>query len=154
MVLGFVVWGPLFGGWLSGRYQRGMTEPPEGRIKEAEKQYWFEKWSRYNTETTWTIIDKVMDIARRLDKSPAQVSLNWLLNKPNVSCIILGASKVSHLTDNLGCTGWSLSREDMAALDAVSEVDKPYPYDFLDMGEKCLTESFPDKLLSRRVQIL
>jgi aryl-alcohol dehydrogenase-like predicted oxidoreductase len=134
--LGFVVWGPLFGGWLSGRYQRGMSKPPEGRIKEAEKQDWFEKWSRYNVETTWVIIDKVVEIAKRLDKSPAQVSLNWLLNKGNVSSIILGASKVLQLEDNLGCLGWSLSDEDMASLDAVSDIDKPYPYDFLEMAKK------------------
>jgi aryl-alcohol dehydrogenase-like predicted oxidoreductase len=134
--LGFVVWGPLFGGWLSGRYRRGMTEPPPGRIKEAEKHDWFEKWSAYNNETTWTIIDKVLEVADRLDKSPAQVSLNWLLNKSNVASIILGASKLSHLEDNLGCLGWSLSAEDMAALDEVSEINKPYPYDFLEMAKK------------------
>ncbi len=132
--LGFVVWGPLFGGWLSGRYRRGMTEPPEGRIKEAEKHDWFEKWSRYNREETWVIIDKVLEIAERLDKSPAQVSLNWLLNKPKVSSIILGASKIRHLEDNMGCTGWRLSDEDMAELDAASESEKPYPYDFLEMA--------------------
>ena len=131
--LGFVVWGPLFGGWLSGRYQRGMTEPPEGRIKEAEKEDWFEKWSRYNVESTWKVIDKLMEVAKRLDKSPAQVSLNWLLNKDNVTSIILGASKLSHLEDNLGCIGWSLNGKDMAALDEVSEIEKPYPYDFLEM---------------------
>jgi len=134
--LGFVVWGPLFGGWLSGRYHREMNKPPAGRIKEAEKHDWFEKWSRYNTETTWAIIDKVTEIARRLGKSPAQVSLNWLLNKSNVSSVILGASKINHLEDNLGCLGWSLGEEDMATLDAVSDTDKPYPYDFLEMAKK------------------
>jgi aryl-alcohol dehydrogenase-like predicted oxidoreductase len=131
--MGFVVWGPLFGGWLSGRYQRGMTEPPEGRIKEAEKQDWFEKWSRYNIESTWKVIDEVMELANRLNKSPAQVSLNWLLNKEHVTSVILGASKISHLEDNLGCLGWKLNEEDMKTLDAVSETDKPYPYDFLEM---------------------
>lgn len=131
--LGFVVWGPLFGGWLSGRYQRGMTEPPEGRIKEAEKQDWFEKWSRYNVETTWKIIDKLMEISARRGKSPAQVALNWLLNKKHVTSLILGASKLSHLEDNLGCIGWSLNLEDMTVLDEVSEIEKPYPYDFLEM---------------------
>ncbi len=134
--IGITVWGPLFGGWLSGRYQRGMTEPPEGRIKEAEKQDWFEKWSNYDNETTWTIIDRLMEVAKRLGKSPAQVSLNWLLGKPGVTSVILGASKISHLEDNLGCIGWSLSEEDMAALDEVSEPEKPYPYDFLEMAKK------------------
>ena len=133
--LGFVVWGPLFGGWLSGRYHRGMSEPPAGRIKEAEKQDWFEKWSRYNTETTWSIINGVTQIAQRLGKSPAQVSLNWLRNKSNVSSIILGASKISHLQDNLGCLSWNLSQEDMGALDGVSDTDKPYPYDFLELAK-------------------
>ncbi len=134
--LGVTVWGPLHGGWLSGRYQRGMSEPPEGRIKEAEKQDWFEKWSNYNNETNWNLIDKLMEVAEKVGKSPAQVSLNWLLNKPGVTSIILGASKIGHLEDNLGCVGWSLSLEDMAALDEVSEIDKPYPYDFLEMARK------------------
>ncbi|MBN1146726.1 MAG: aldo/keto reductase [Anaerolineales bacterium] len=133
--LGFVVWGPLFGGWLSGRYHRGMSEPPDGRIKDAEKHDWFEKWSRYNTGTTWAIIDRVIETARRLGKSPAQVSLNWLLNKSHVTSVILGASKISHLEDNLGCLGWSLDEEDMAALDSASNTDKPYPYDFLEMAK-------------------
>lgn len=132
--LGFVVWGPLMGGWLSGRYRRGMSEPPAGRIKEAEKQGWFEKWSRYNRKETWRTIDKVIEISERLGKSPAQVSLNWLLNKPQVSSVILGASKLSHLEDNLGCVGWNLNEEDMLALDNASEVETPYPYDFLKMA--------------------
>ena len=86
------------------------------------------------------------EIAKRLDKSPAQVSLNWLLSKSNVNSIILGASKVRHLEDNLGCLGWSLSEEDMASLDAVSDIDKPYPYDFLDMAKK-LIDKTDDKLV-------
>ena len=101
-----------------------------------EKYDRFEKWSRYNTETTWSIIDKVTEIAQRLDKSPAQISLNWLQNKSAVSSVILGASKINQLKDNLGCLGWSLSEEDMAMLDAVSDTDKPYPYDFLEMANK------------------
>jgi aryl-alcohol dehydrogenase-like predicted oxidoreductase len=134
--LGFTVWGPLLGGWLSGRYQRGMNEPGAGRVKDAEKYNRFEKWSRYNTETTWLIIDKVVKIARRLDKSPAQVSLNWLLNKKGISSVILGARKINQLKDNLGCLGWRLSEDDMAELDMVSDTDKPYPYDFIEMAKK------------------
>ena len=134
--LGFVVWGPLFGGWLSGRYRRGMSEPPAGRIKEAEKHDWFEKWSRYDTENTWSIIDKVIEIAERRGTSPAQVSLNWLLHKDNVSSVILGASKIEHLEDNLGCLSWRLDEDEMAALDEVSDTEKPYPYDFLEMAKK------------------
>ncbi len=133
--LGFTVWGPLLGGWLSGRYQRGMKEPGAGRVKDAEKFNRFEKWSRYNTELTWSIIDKVTEIAGRLDKSPAQVSLNWLLNKKGVSSVILGAREIDQLKDNLGCLGWRLSEDDMAELDRVSETDKPYPYDFIEMAK-------------------
>ena len=60
---GFTVWGPLLGGWLSGRYQRGMKEPGAGRVKDAEKFNRFEKWSRYNKESTWSIIDKVTEMS-------------------------------------------------------------------------------------------
>ncbi|XP_060083964.1 1-deoxyxylulose-5-phosphate synthase YajO-like [Ylistrum balloti] len=130
--IGFVVWGPLFGGWLSGRYQRGMTEAPEGRVREAEKHDWFEKWSKYNNETTWNIVDTVGTVAKKHSKSYAQVSLNWLSKQKAISSIILGASKIEHLKDNLACIGWDMDSEDEELLEKASSIELPYPYDFLE----------------------
>lgn len=134
--VGFVVWGPLFGGWLSGRYKRGMTAPPEGRVKEAEKHGWFEKWSRYNTEKTWQILDAVEKVAQRNNATHSQVSLQWLCEQRGIASIILGASKISHLQDNLGSIENSLSDEDCKILNTASAIELPYPYDFLAMGRE------------------
>jgi aryl-alcohol dehydrogenase-like predicted oxidoreductase len=131
--LALMVWGPLFGGWLSGRYKREMEEPPKGsRVEKAEKYNWFESWNNYNNEHTWSIIDKLFEISEKTGKSVAQVSLNWLLQKGDFIIPILGASKIKHLEDNLGCVGWSLTDKQVKELDEVSKVKLPYPYDFLE----------------------
>ncbi|WP_041402110.1 aldo/keto reductase [Salinispira pacifica] len=133
--MGFVAWGPLFGGWLSGRYTRDMSAPPRGsRVETAEEKGWFESWSRYNRESTWKVIDEVLEVARETGKSPAQVSLNWLLQKP-ITGPIIGASKIHHLEDNLDSAEWQLSAEHMARLDEISRPELPYPYDFLEMAK-------------------
>jgi aryl-alcohol dehydrogenase-like predicted oxidoreductase len=135
--LGVIPWSPLRGGWLSGKYRRGMKAPPEGtRIKKAEEEGWSESWSVYNTEHTWHVIDTLLEIAKETGKSAAQVALNWVLNQPGVTAPIIGARTMDQLTDNLGCSGWSLSEEQTARLDTASETALPYPYDFIARGQR------------------
>jgi len=130
--LGFICWSPLRGGWLSGKYRRGMTAPPEGtRVKAAEEHGWSEAWSIYNTEHTWNLIDELFAVAEALNKSAAQVALNWLLQRPGVTAPIIGARTMEHLEDNLGAVGWSLSDEQMDRLNQASDVRLPYPYGFI-----------------------
>ena len=130
--LGVIPWSPLRGGWLSGRYRRGMSAPPEGsRVDEASKQNWGEKWENYANEHTWNLLDTVFAIAEQTGKSVAQVALRWLLQKPGVTAPILGVRTMKHLEDNLGAASWSLSDEQMAALDTASATPLPYPYDFI-----------------------
>lgn len=130
--LGFMAWGPLLGGWLSGRYHRGMEAPPaSSRVEQAEKEGWFESWSHYANEHTWKITDALAQAARDTGKTPAQAALLWLMGKETVTCPIVGARKIRHLEDNLQTAGASLPAEIMASLDAVSQVPLPYPYDFL-----------------------
>lgn len=130
--LGLIVWSPLRGGWLSGKFRRGMTAPPDDtRIKTAEEQGWSEAWSTYNNERTWNIIDELLAVAEEIDKSPAQVALNWVLHRPGVTAPIVGARRMEHLEDNLGAAGWSLSDELMARLDEVTQPQLPYPYWFI-----------------------
>jgi len=130
--LGFICWSPLRGGWLSGKYHRGMTAPPEGtRVKAAEEHGWSEAWSVYNTEHTWNLIDELSAAAEDLNKSAAQVALNWLLQRPGVTAPIIGARTMEHLEDNLGAVGWSLSDEQMDRLNQASDLRLPYPYGFI-----------------------
>ncbi len=127
--LAILPWSPLRGGWLSGKYHRGMQAPPPGsRVDEASRQNWSEAWEKYNTEHTWRVLDTLYAIAQRIEKHPAQVALRWLLQKPGVTAPILGVRSLAHLETNLGATGWQLSPDDMAELDAVSPNDLPYPY--------------------------
>ena len=127
--VGIIPWSPLRGGWLSGKYQRGMDAPPEGtRVEEAEKQGWSESWRVYANERTWSIVDTVQSISAETSKSPAQIALNWLLQMPGVTAPIIGARNLKHLKDNLGSTGWSLTAEQMTKLNNVSRKPLPYPY--------------------------
>ena len=130
--VGVIPWSPLRGGWLSGKYQRGMSAPPAGtRIEEAGKQGWGESWDLYANERTWQVIDQVVAIATEVQKTSAQVALNWLLQKPVVTAPIIGARSISHLEDNLGATGWSLTAEQVTSLDHAGEIPLPYPYESL-----------------------
>ena len=131
--LGVIPWSPLRGGWLSGKYRRGMAAPPEeSRVQTAEANGWSERWSEYNTERTWRVVDALLAVAEQAGKSPAQVALNWLLCQPTVTAPIVGARTLAQLEDNLGATGWALTAEQFASLEAASRLDRPYPYDWLE----------------------
>jgi len=131
--VGVIPWSPLRGGWLSGKYRRGMSAPPAGtRIEDAEKKGWSERWSEYATERTWTVIDALLAVAAEVGKTPAQVALNWVLNHPGVTAPIIGVRTMTHLEDNLGAMGWTLSEEQTGRLNQASDVQKPYPYSLLN----------------------
>jgi len=130
--LGFICWSPLRGGWLTGKYRQDMAGPPEGtRVKAAEEHGWSEAWSIYNTEHTWNLLDALLAVAEDVNRSAAQVALNWLLQRPGVTAPIIGARTMEHLEDNLGAVGWSLSDEQMERLNQASDVRLPYPYGFI-----------------------
>jgi aryl-alcohol dehydrogenase-like predicted oxidoreductase len=127
--LGMICWSPLRGGWLSGRYRRGMAAPPEHtRVGAAEKHGWSEAWSVYDNEHTWSVLDVLFAVAEDVGKTPPQVALNWLLQRLGVTAPIIGARTMEHLEDNLGAAGWSLSKDQMAQLNQASDVSAPYPY--------------------------
>jgi len=130
--LGVIPWSPLRGGWLSGKFRRGMTAPPDdSRIRLAEEKDWGEKWSAYNNEHTWNVLDALHAVAAKTGKTPAQVALNWLLRKPGVTAPIIGARRMTQLETNLGASGWTLSEEHVRHLDDASALQPPYPYDFI-----------------------
>jgi aryl-alcohol dehydrogenase-like predicted oxidoreductase len=131
--LGVIPWSPLRGGWLSGKFQRGMAAPPPGsRVEVAEEKGWAENWTNYNNEYTWRVLDALHATAKQVSKSPAQVALNWLLRKPGVTAPIIGARKPEQLERNFGAIGWELSPEQVRDLDGASELPQVYPYDFID----------------------
>lgn len=135
--LGIIPWSPLRGGWLSGKYRRGMERPPEGsRVETAEQKGWSESWSAYANERTWNILDALFAVAAETGKSPAQVALNWLLQKPGVTAPIIGARTLEQLVNNLGGAGWTLTAEQVARLDQVSEPELVYPYNFIQKAQR------------------
>lgn len=135
--VGVIPWSPLRGGWLSGKFRRGMTAPPEDtRIKTAEEQGWSESWSAYNTEHTWQVLDELFAVAEAVDKHPAQVALNWLLQRPGVTAPIIGARTLEQLEVNLGASGWALDAEQIVRLNRVSQTKLPYPYDVIARSQR------------------
>ncbi|MGC8778705.1 MAG: aldo/keto reductase, partial [Candidatus Caldatribacteriaceae bacterium] len=131
--LSIMAWGPLGGGFLSGKYQSGEF-PREGRLSVA-KEEWEEHWSRRATEKNFRILALLEELARKYRKTVPQIALNWLLEKEGV-IPILGATRYTQLEDNLGCVGWKLEREDRERLDAASAPETPYPYRFITWANK------------------
>ncbi|MCG8479617.1 MAG: aldo/keto reductase [Spirochaetales bacterium] len=135
--LGVIPWSPLKGGWLSGRYRRGMDAPPAGsRVEEAAKHGWSEQWSNLNKESTWRVLDALHAAAEGSGKHPVQIALRWVLERPGVTSPIIGVRTMEHLTTALGATGWTLDDELRASLDEASRPDDVYPYDFIRRAQE------------------
>ena len=127
--IGVICWSPLAGGWLTGKYRRGQPPPPESRVGRGDR--WDDLPEQRESETTWRVVDALLEISQERGKTPAQVALNWLLQKPGVTAPIFGARTLEQLEQNLGCTGWALSPEEMEKLDAASAIPLPSPYNFI-----------------------
>jgi aryl-alcohol dehydrogenase-like predicted oxidoreductase len=124
--LGTVPWGPLGGGFLTGKYQPG-PEPEQGRIAVME-DHTEEAWHRRATERNWAIVQAVGEIAEARGKSYPQVALAWLLTRPTVVAPIIGARTPEQLAENLGAVGWQLTQEELDRLNTVSAIPEGYPY--------------------------
>lgn len=129
--LGIIPWSPLRGGWLSGKYRKGMAGPEKGsRVHSASEMGWSESWEAYDNPRTWSIIDEVFSVAKEAGVEPAQVALRWVMQRPGVTAPIIGVRTMEHLEVNLSAVGWELTAEQMERLNQVSDLVKPYPYDF------------------------
>jgi aryl-alcohol dehydrogenase-like predicted oxidoreductase len=122
--LGILVWSPLAGGLLSGKYRRDAS--PEGHTRQLSGE-WHEPPVR-DREKLYDTIEVLADIADGHGASPAQVALAWLLGRPAVTSLIIGARNDDQLRDNLGAAELSLGADERAALDKVSAPDLVYPY--------------------------
>ncbi|MEL7433395.1 MAG: aldo/keto reductase, partial [Chloroflexota bacterium] len=129
--IGIIPWSPLRGGWLTGKYTRDNPPAGDTRIAQAEDKGWMEKWSNYNTERTWAILDVLREIAEENNKTMAQTALNWVKDQPAVTSPIIGARNLIQLNDNLGAVGWALSDAQRERLNSISRMPGPYPYDFI-----------------------
>ncbi|MCZ8515466.1 aldo/keto reductase [Paenibacillus filicis] len=128
--LGVIPWSPLRGGWLSGKFYRGMSQPPtDSRIAAAEEKGWSESWTNYNNEHTWNVIDTLTEVAEEAGKTPAQTAINWLLQRPGVTSPIIGVRTSEQLAANLGASGWSLTEDQVQRLNRSSLMPVSYPYD-------------------------
>lgn len=122
--VGTIVWSPLAAGLLSGKYRRSQPVP-DARITQGGSPIPPEK---INYEHLYNIVDVLDQVAEETGKTVAQVSLNWLLQRPTVSNIIFGARNEEQLKANLGAVGWNLTQDQVKRLDAASEVPPIYPY--------------------------
>lgn len=123
--VGAIIWSPLSAGRLGGKYGRNKPIPAEGRIAQGGSpvpEMVVPEAVFYNT------IDVLTEIAAETSKSIAQVALNWLLQRPTVSSIIVGARNETQLQENLGAVGWNLTLDQIKRLDKASDVPPVYPY--------------------------
>ena len=121
--LGLLIWSPLAGGLLSGKYRRGQDAPPGSR----HAADWDEP-PIYDEDKLYDTIDVVVEIAEARGVSPARVALAWLLGRPGVTSVVVGARTDEQLADNLAATELSLSAEEVARLEAISRPPLIYPF--------------------------
>jgi aryl-alcohol dehydrogenase-like predicted oxidoreductase len=123
--VGALVWSPLAAGRLGGKYTRNKPLPENSRIAQGGSPI---PESVVKEEVFYNTMDVVMAIAEETGKTAAQVALNWVLQRPTISSIIIGARDEKQLAENLGAVGWNLSVEQVKRLDAASQVPTIYPY--------------------------
>lgn len=131
--LGLMPWGPLGGGFLTGKYKREAPPKDEsaGRIG-GMAEHTEEAWHRRNTEQNWAVIDAMAEIAENHNASFAQIALAWVRHQPTVTSVIIGARTMEQLEDNLKAAAIELSEEELQKLDKVSQLPEQYPYRFLE----------------------
>ncbi len=117
-----IIWSPLSAGLLTGKYRRGQA-PKDTRLALGGEQ-----GPPVNYERLYKIVDALDEVSEETGKSLTQVSLNWLLQRPTVANLVIGARNEEQLKHNLGAVGWNLTVDQVKKLDAASETDPIYPY--------------------------
>lgn len=132
--VGSVPWGPLGGGFLSGKYRAG-ERPASGRLA-TTPDHDEEAWLRRSTAANWEVLDVLGEIATARGKSYAQVAINWLLGRPEVDSVIIGVRTPEQLEDNLGAAGWQLTADEWQRLDEAAAIVPGYPYRMMNLYGK------------------
>ncbi|MFI1102058.1 aldo/keto reductase [Streptomyces melanogenes] len=121
--VGAVVWSPLGWGRLTGRIRRGQPLPEQSRLHTTA-----DYGPPVEDELLYRVVDTLDELAEETGRTVPQIALNWLLRRPTVSSVIIGARNEEQLRQNLGALGWALTAEQVARLDAASGRTAPYPY--------------------------
>lgn len=123
--VGAVVWSPL--GWakLTGKIRRGQPIPENSRLQNKSTA---DAGPQVEMEYLYKVVDAIDEVAKETGKTVPQIALNWLLQRPTISTLVIGARNEEQLRANLGAIGWNLTKEQVARLDAASERPKTYPY--------------------------
>lgn len=123
--VGALVWSPLGWGRLTGKYRRGVGIPKDSRLN---SKVVIDAGPQVPEEYLFQVVDALDEVAAETGKTVPQIALNWLLSRPSVSTLIIGARNEEQLKANLGSIGWNLTPEQIAKLDAASATPKAYPY--------------------------
>jgi aryl-alcohol dehydrogenase-like predicted oxidoreductase len=121
--VGALVWSPLGWGRLTGKIRRGQPLPEGSRLHQTA-----EFGPPVDDERLFDIVDALDEVAQETGRTIPQIAINWLLQRPTVSSVIIGARNEEQLRQNLGAVGWSLTADQIARLDRASSVTAPYPY--------------------------
>jgi aryl-alcohol dehydrogenase-like predicted oxidoreductase len=121
--VGTIVWSPLAAGYLTGKVRRNQPPPVGSRLHQTKGQE-----PPIVEELLYDIVDAMDEVATETGKTHAQIALNWLLQRPTVASLIIGARNEAQLQQNLDAFGWHLSTEQVAKLDAASDMRPIYPY--------------------------
>ena len=121
--MGTVIWSPLGWGRLTGKIRRGHPLPEQSRLHKTA-----EAGPQVEDEYLYKVVDALDEVAKETGKSIPQIALNWLLQRPTVASVIVGARNEEQLRQNLDAVGWNLTKEQIAQLDAASERPMIYPY--------------------------
>jgi aryl-alcohol dehydrogenase-like predicted oxidoreductase len=129
--LALTAWSPLAGGFLTGKYQRhGNTGHGEGRL-DLTRDIPNPGFQRFK-ERNWKVLEVLLDVAKQIDRSPAQVALNWVATQPGITSLIVGASKPAQFEDNLHLVDFEIPDDLRKRLDQVSAVEPGHPYVFFN----------------------
>jgi aryl-alcohol dehydrogenase-like predicted oxidoreductase len=132
--IGVIVWSPLGGGFLSGKYHSGKEAPTASRLADSapSQRSWVE---RLFTERNFQILRTLEEVSARLGKTLTQTAIGWLLAVPGVASAIIGARDLAQFHENLGATGWDFPPDEWHKLDAASKLPDEYPQDFQEWVE-------------------
>jgi aryl-alcohol dehydrogenase-like predicted oxidoreductase len=119
--IGILVWSPLAGGFLAGKYSRDHPPPAGSRFADAGQFVPFDR------EMGYRVMDALTEVAARHGARPAQVAIAWVLSRPGVSSVIIAARKAEQLEANICAMELALSDDDVRQLDAASDPGIPYP---------------------------
>lgn len=128
--LALMPWSPLGGGLLSGKYRSGCQPPKDSRAASVSNST-ATVHRRMGADRTTAITDAIHEIAQRVERTPAQVALNWTMHRPSVVAPVVGVRTLEQLTDNLGACGWRLDTAATELLDRASAIDPGYPAEWV-----------------------